>query len=73
MAKVLQLPQTGPQAATKVNAAAEAAMRNIEKRMGVSFFDYMALNGKRSEEVQSKINRSLRKETMQLDSKIIEC
>ncbi|UHA72052.1 hypothetical protein [Paenibacillus sp. 481] len=47
-----------------ISDAAKEAMKNIENRFGVSFWDYMALNGKRSVEVQAKMDYSLFKETI---------
>ncbi|RAV02082.1 hypothetical protein DQG13_10830 [Paenibacillus sp. YN15] len=47
--------------------AFDQAVQSIEKRFGVSFWEYMGLEG-RTEEVQEKINRALRKETFQLAS-----
>lgn len=59
MAKVLEFPQ--PMKSKKTHSSALAAMKTIESRLGVPFSSYM---GKWSEETESKIGRSLRKETM---------
>lgn len=50
----------------------QSAMDSIEKRFNVCFWDYVGVNGKRSNEVQKKINRALKKETMKIASKIIK-
>ncbi|EJW13783.1 hypothetical protein M5X00_13230 [Paenibacillus alvei] len=63
MAKVLPFPHTGV-------SAASIAMQNMEKRLGVSFSDYMGTGAGRSEETQKQIDKAMRKETFQLASKL---
>ncbi|OUM85214.1 MAG: hypothetical protein BAA01_00110 [Bacillus thermozeamaize] len=41
----------------------DEAMKAIEKRFGVSFWDYIGLNGRRPKEVQERIDKALQKET----------
>ncbi|MEK5061108.1 hypothetical protein BK126_26715 [Paenibacillus sp. FSL H7-0326] len=43
----------------------------IQERFGVSLAEYAGTNGKRSEEVQNKIDRAMQKETLQLASKFL--
>lgn len=47
------------------------AMRNIEKRFGVSFWEYMGFTGDKAE-IRKKIDRQLHKETLQMATKIAE-
>lgn len=44
--------------------AFDRAVQAIENRFGVSFWDYIGQNGQRSEQVQQKIERALREETL---------
>lgn len=44
----------------------------IEQRYGVTLKEYMGHNGKRSDEVQERINRAMKKETIQMASRLIE-
>jgi hypothetical protein len=69
MAKVFVFPQQTMMA--KENPAA-IARRAIENRFGISFSEFMGVNGKRTPEVQEIMKRALRKETMAISTKSIE-
>jgi len=58
MGQVLKFPQK------QEESPVLKAMKAMEKRFGVSFEDYMELNGKRTPETQEAIDRALRKETL---------
>lgn len=66
MKKVIPLPRKNQATATSV-----AAMKNIEKRFGVSFWEYMGFIGDK-EKVREKIDRALHKETLQIATRIAE-
>lgn len=66
MKKVIPFPRRKqPEAATL------AAMQSIEKRFGVSFWEYMGFTGDKAE-VRAKIDRQLHKETLQMATKLAE-
>lgn len=53
------------------DAAALAAMQSIEKRFGVSFWEYMGFTGDKTK-VRAKIDRQLQKETLHMATKLAE-
>ncbi|WP_338552909.1 hypothetical protein [Paenibacillus sp. KS-LC4] len=60
MAKVLQFPhQNNAIPSDPFNEA----MAAIENRFGVSFQDYLGVNGKRSADTQARMEQSLKEET----------
>lgn len=66
MAKVLSFPQT----VIKEDPTL-ASMEGIEKRFGITFWEYMGFSGDK-EKVREKIDLVLHKETLQMATKIIE-
>lgn len=70
MDNVVQFPQVAGQRQQEDDF--DRAMRATERRLGVSFWDYIGENGKRSKIVQDNIDKSLRKETFQIPSAPLE-
>ncbi|MBU5445587.1 hypothetical protein [Paenibacillus sp. MSJ-34] len=70
MAKVLKFPQ--PNLQQNKGQAFDHAMLAIEQRLGVTFWDYVGIGGKRTDEVQATIDRALHKETLQMATNSIE-
>jgi hypothetical protein len=66
MKKVIPFPRR-----KQPDTATIAAMEKIEKRFGISFWEYMGFTGDKSE-VRKKIDRQLHKETLQMTTKIAE-
>lgn len=69
MDNVISFPKSQYRNHENENPAA-AARRAIEKRLGVSFSDFMGSGGQRTSEVQKKIDRSLQKETLIMASQL---
>lgn len=66
MKKVIPFPRR-----KQPDDAALAAMKNIEKRFGMSFWEYMGFTGDK-DKIRKKIDRQLHKETLQMATKIAE-
>jgi hypothetical protein len=62
MAKVLKFPQVK----LSTEAPFKKAMAAIESRFGVSFQEYIGVNGQRSAETQAKMQKALQKETFDI-------
>lgn len=58
-------------AADKKQCSTRAAMEGIEKRFGISFWEYMGFTGDK-EIVREKIDRVLHKETLHISTNLIE-
>lgn len=69
MANVLMFPQ--PQQVNKDNPAA-IAKRSIEKRFGVTFGEFLGMNGERTPQVQKQIKHAMQKETLVIATKNIQ-
>lgn len=67
MKKVIQFSRT---VENKVDPHV-AAVKDIEERFGMSFWEYMGFSGDK-EQVRAKIERVLHKETLQMATKIAE-
>lgn len=49
---------------------ATQAREAIEKRFGITFKEFMGENGKRTPEVEEKMKRAMRKETLRIASEL---
>lgn len=66
MARVLSFPQTAKKFDPSIGA-----MKDIEQRFGLTFWEYMGFTGDQ-QKVREQVERVLHKETLQTATKIIE-
>ena len=71
MTQIIKFPYKEFPESIRERESYELAKKELEKRLGVTLWEFLGFEGNK-EEVDSRINRSLRKETMRLTTKMIE-
>jgi hypothetical protein len=61
MAQILSFPRK-----KQTDDSFDLAAKAIEDRFGVSLWEFMAIDGRRTPETQAKIDKALRKETFKI-------